>query len=85
MRRRTLRSASVGSNVVERSKKHWLGRPISKETTPKRPFNERYKLPKGCKGPRAEEYQTTDGVPFPIKTGMEFHFQWKLFLVKMVR
>ena len=64
------RSASVGSNVVERSKKHWTGRPIGKEVFPKRPFNEKVRVIPSMKNPPlAEEYQTANGVPFPTKTG----------------
>lgn len=61
--RRRYRSATVGSNVVERSKKHWVGRPITRETAP---YTGRYKSKQSV--PTAEEYQTADGVPFPVKT-----------------
>lgn len=54
----------MGSNVVERSKKHWVGRPITRETAP---YTGRYKSKQSV--PTAEEYQTADGVPFPVKTG----------------
>ena len=66
------RSASVGSNVVERSKKHWLGRPITRETTPKPMLDaNRYRMIKSKHNPpSASDYQTADGVPFPLKTGI---------------
>lgn len=71
---RRIRSASVGSNVVERSKKHWVGRPITREAAPKRPFNEKIDRVRVVKSkmnpPVAEDYQTADGVPFPPKTGL---------------
>ena len=65
------RSKSVGSNVVERSKKHWVGRPITREAAPKRAMNEsRYRVIKSKTiPPTAEDYQTADGIPFPAKTG----------------
>eukprot|EP00111_Clytia_hemisphaerica_P021657 TCONS_00063677-protein len=68
------RSASVGSNVVERSKKHWVGRPITRETTPKPMLDGN--LYRGIKSkrnpPSASDYQTADGVPFPKKTDKKF-------------
>ena len=80
-RNRRNRSKSVGSNAVERSKKHWVGRPITREAAPKRAMNEsldRYRVIKSKTiPPTAEDYQTADGIPFPAKTGKIFYYCFK--------
>ena len=67
--RSRFRSASVGANVVERSKKHWTGRPITREASPQKSPLERYSEFHRVHPPHAEEYQTFDGTPFPPRTG----------------
>ena len=68
------RSKSVGANVVELAKKHWKGRPTTRETTPKIPYNDRLIMkPMVGRPPTADEYQTADGVPFPRKTAVWEH------------
>ena len=72
------RSKSVGANVVELAKKHWKGRPTTRETTPKIPYNDRLIMkPMVGRPPTADEYQTADGVPFPRKTGV---YLWKCLI-----
>jgi len=67
------RSASVGRNIVERSKKHWVGRPVGRETCPKRSSMKSFSEFHRNATPQAEEYQTADGVPLPIRTDRKFH------------
>ena len=71
--------------MVERSKKHWVGRPITRETTPKPMLDaNRYRAIKSKHNPpSASDYQTADGVPFPMKTGIPSCFY--VFLLHLNR